>query len=186
MRFIPVALLLFTAMFFEGCGYHYGQGGLTCKYHTICIPYVQGDNTGELTATLVKEMAKSGAFQYRVSGADLVMRIALIDLHEDNIGFRYDRDKDGERDSNIIPTETRITAIAEVSVCESCSGCTVLKPARIYASVDFDHEYYFGCDEVNDISLGQLTDYDAARDSVQTPLFQRLAEKIVDYVIHSW
>jgi hypothetical protein len=178
--------LLGLSVLLQGCGYRFGHGELTCKYHTICIPYVIGDKTGELTATLVKEMAKSGAFRYLSSGADISLKVAIIDLYEDNIGYRYDRDKDGERENYIIPTETRIALVAEVTVVENCSGCIALGPARIVAGVDFDHDYYFGSDHVNNLSLGQLTDIDAAYDSVQTPLYQALAEKIVDYVINSY
>ncbi|MFQ5729847.1 MAG: hypothetical protein ACE5GN_05765, partial [Waddliaceae bacterium] len=87
---------------------------------------------------------------------------------------------------SMIPTETRIKVLAEVTVRDSCSGEMVLGPAKIYASVDYDHDYYFSRDAVNVFSLGQLTDSDAAHDAVQSPLNRALAQKIVDYVIHSW
>lgn len=179
-------LPFFIFLVFSSCGYQLGQGSLPSKYQTISIPYVKGDVTGELTAALVKEIARSGAFQYQRSSADLVLCVTILDSYEENVGFRYDRDKDGELTDSIIPTETRVTALAEVSVTETCSGCVVLGPARIYASVDFDHDYYFTRDAVNIFSLGQLTDVDAAHDAVHRPLNNVLVEKIVDYLIHSW
>lgn len=177
---------LLLLLFCGSCGYQFGQGCLPSTYKTINIPYVQGDKTGELTATLIKEVSRSGAFQYRRGSSDLVLYVSIVDYLEENVGFRFDRDKKEELTDSIIPTETRVTVVAEVTVIESCSGCTVLGPSRIYAKVDYDHDYYFSRDAVNIFSLGQLTDYDAAHDAVQRPLNKVLAEKVVDYVIHSW
>ena len=55
----------------------------------------------------------------------------------------------------------------------------------IKASMDFDHDYYSSRHGVNIFSLGQLTDYDTAEDTVRKPLNDRLAEKIADYVINA-
>ncbi len=170
----------------QGCGYHFGLGELPSKYKTISVPYVWGDHTGELTSALIKEVSKSGAFAYKSCNGEIVLKVALIDVSEMNIGFRYDSNKEGEREDDIIPSETRLTALAEITVIEYCTGCVVLGPARIYATVEFDHDYYFGSDRTNVESLGQLTDYDAAYDAAQTPLYKTLSEKIVDYVINSW
>jgi len=73
-----------------------------------------------------------------------------------------------------------------VTVRETCSGSIVLGPAQLDASVDFDHDYYYSPDGINEFSLGQLTDYDVAYDTVQRPLNQALARKVVDYLTHSW
>jgi len=180
LAFLPFLLLI------SSCGYHYGEGSLSSNYSTISVPYIKGDTYGELTAALIKEITRSGSLRYKRSGGDLVFEIAILDFKEEDIGFRYDRQKDGRREKNTIPTETRITAITEVSLFECCSGERVFGPRKIQASVDFDHNYYFGSDHLSRVSLGQVTDIDAARDSVRTPLFNHLAEKIVDTVINSW
>lgn len=177
---IPFFLLL------TSCGYHFGQGSLPSKYQTITVPYISGDKTGEMTAALTKELSKSGAFIYHRDCADLFLNVTIVDYYEENIGYRHNIDKNDKRTHSIIPTETRMTALAEVVVVESCSGCIVLGPARITASVDFDHDYYFSPDGINAFSLGQLTDAEAARDAVMRPLSHALAEKVVDYVVHSW
>ena len=110
----------------------------------------------------------------------------IIDYYLENVGFRYDRKRDDRLSHSMSPTETRVKVLAEVAVQDCCSGETVLGPARIYASVDFDHDYYYSRDGINVFSLGQVTDFDAAHDAVQSPLNRVLAQKIVDYVIHSW
>lgn len=185
-RNLYALLLVAIVLSCQACGYRIGTGDLSCRYRTICVPYVLGDKTGELTASLVKWIATSGAFCYKTGRAELILQVAVIDISELNVGFRYDRNKKGKREQDIIPTETRITALAEVAVVEACSGRIVLGPARISAAVDFDHDYYFGSDRTNEFSLGQLTDYDTAYDSAQTPLYNALSKKIVEYVLNSW
>jgi hypothetical protein len=170
----------------SGCGYRYGQGSLPLKYRTICVPYVVGDKTGDLTAALIKEISRSGAFRYKKNNADLILEVAIIDYYLENVGFRYDRKRDDDLTHSMIPTETRVKILAETAVRDVRSGEIVLGPAKIYASVDFDHDYYFSRDAVNVFSLGQLTDYDAAHDAAQSPLNKALAQKIVDYVVLSW
>ena len=185
-RFVSV-LPLFLACILSSCGYRFDQKeGLSARYATISVPYVDGDRDGSLTAAVVEEIVRSGSFEYRRDGGALVLEIEQVDLREENIGFRYDRKKRGKLTKDIIPTETRIISVVEVAVIESVSGCTVLGPVRLSASVDFDHDYYFSRDEVNVFSLGQLIDIDEAYDAVQTPLYQALAEKIVAYITQSW
>lgn len=178
-----MAVLMFLLV---GCGYQLGQGGLTAAYRTISVPYPEGDFDGSLTSSIVRRISRSGSFEYLSSGGELTLLVKMLDLNDENIGFRYDRHKEGELSRRIIPTETRITAVAEVSVVESVSGTVVLGPTRLLASVDFDHEYYDSHNEVNVFSLGQLTDVDEANDAVMRPLNEVLAEKIVDYISDSW
>jgi len=179
---------------FLGCGYQFGQGSKLDNYRSISIPYICGDRTGEMTNALIKEMSRSGAFVYRNHSADLCLKVAIVEFFEQNIGYQqgpddddgYDDDDEYRTGNSIIPNETRLTVIAEVSVVESCTGCVKLGPGRIRASYDFDHDYYFSPDGINQTSLGQLTNMESAREAVIRPLSAVLAQKIVDYVVHSW
>ncbi|MGA8164118.1 MAG: hypothetical protein WB791_03715 [Waddliaceae bacterium] len=183
---VSYCLFLVIAVVCCSCGYQLGQGYLPSKYCTISIPYAAGDTTGELTATLIREVSRSGGLRYSTHSPELVLAVTIIDYCEENIGFRYDMNKDNKRIDPIIPIEARITVFAEVIVTETCSGAIVLGPARLEASVDFDHDYYYSPNGINTISLGQLTDYDVAYDDVQHPLNEALAKKIVYYLTHSW
>lgn len=160
--------------------------GLPSRYSTISVPYIEGDVDGSFTAALIRGITISGAFEYRSCGGALILYVKQVDLDEENIGFRYDRKKRGQLTKDIIPTETRTICTVEVSVVEAASGVTVLGPAILSGSVDFDHDYYFSRDGVNIFSLGQLSDIDAAYDAVQAPLNQVLTQKIVDYITQSW
>jgi hypothetical protein len=181
-----VFALLLALFFLSSCGYQFGRGSLPSQYCSMTVPYVDGDFDGSLTAAIAKQIVQSGAFEYRREGGDLLLKVKLVDLSDENIGFRYDRKKKGEIKHSIIPTETRIIALAEIKVEDANTGSILLGPVCLSASVDFDHDYYSSQNGVNIFSLGQLSDVDAAYDAVQYPLHQVLAKKIIDYVSDSW
>lgn len=184
---IPRCLVFLVAcLLLTNCGYKAGYDGLPIAYRTISVPYVEGDWDGQLTNALIRQINYSGCFEYKNSQANLILVVKILDFSDENIGFRYDRHKDGRLRDTIIPVETRLFALAEVSVVEACSGKIVLGPSKISANVDFDHDYYSSRNEVNVFSLGQLSDFDAASDAANTPLNAALAEKIVSYISDNW
>lgn len=183
----PFILIVLACLSLGSCGYRFGQGdGLTGRFSTLSVPYVEGDQDGSLTSAIIKEIVRAGVFEYQYSGGGLILKVKQIDLDEDNIGFRYDRKKRGTLTKDIIPTETRIAIVVEVSVIEAASCSTLMGPVRLAASVDYDHDYYSSRDGVNIFSLGQLSDLDAAYDAVQVTLNRAIAEKIADYISQSW
>ncbi len=181
-----LALLGAGLLFLTGCQYQFGLGELSQRYATLSIPYIEGDLKGDLTAEVVKKLSSSGAFRYVNCGGDLTLKIKVIDFSEENIGFRYDRNKEGKLKKNIVPTETRAVVVAEVSLIDGGTGKIVKGPDRISAEAEFDHTYYTTRDEINVFSLGQLSDVYVARDAAKIPLNRALAERIADYVINSW
>jgi len=181
MRHWALMLLLLS-----GCGYHFGQGSLISEYCTISIPFAVGDRDGDLTAALVKEMSRSAPLEYTCGEGDLTLLVTVVDIYDEHVGYRYDRKNDGRLKKSLIPVETRIYAVVDVTVMQTCSGCEVVGPARLKMYVDFDHDYYSVFDDVNVTSLGQLNDIDTARDSVYHPLNRAIAEKVVDYVNAAW
>lgn len=186
MQHMRLASYLLICLLLTGCGYHFGQGGLASRYSTISVPYVEGDRDGSLTAAIVRQLTESGDYVYKSSNGALCLDVKVVQVSDQNIGFRYDRNKKGKITESVIPTETRITAVAEVTVYESAGCSPVLGPVLIAASVDFDHDYYNSRNAINVFSLGQLSDYDEAYDAVKRPLDEALAKKIVDYVNDSW
>lgn len=183
LRLTVIALL--TCLLTSCCGYHCGPSGTLTSYSTVSIPFVEGDWTGDLTAALVKEVSQSTVLMYQPNGGAITLNVKLLDVRDENIGFRYDRNRDGKLKDRIVPDETRISALAEVTVTETASGSLLLGPVRVSADVEFDHDYY-SSGHVNVFSLGQLTDIDEAHNAVQRPLNQQLAQKIVDYLNDNW
>lgn len=186
MNKLGFIFLLMTSLILSSCHYQFGRGELSQQYSTISVPYIDGDREGDLTVEVIKRIGTSGAFRYAMSGGDLILSIKILDYENEDVGFRYDRKKHGELKQVIIPTETRLKAMAEVTIKEAATGQVMRGPAVISASVDFDHDFYFSRNENNIYSLGQLNDIDAAQDAVMQPLYRVLAEKIVDYVANSW
>lgn len=179
-------LLIVFSFFLSGCRYQFGHGDFSERYSTISIPYAEGDLKGDLTAEVIKKISSSGAFQYVNCGGDLILQIKLIDLNEENIGYRYDRKKTGKLKHYIIPSETRMNILAEASLIEGGTGKVLRGPEKISAYTEFDHTYYTTRGRINIFSLGQLSDIDAARDEAVIPLNRALAEKIADFVMNSW
>lgn len=186
LKALLISLFFILSTLVSSCGYRFGYGGLSENYSTISVPYVEGDFDGSLTGAIISEIAKSGSFEYLRNGGALILQIKMIDLSDENIGFRYDRKKKGELTKSVIPTETRIKALIELIVLDAASGCVLLGPARLSAYIDFDHDYYSSRNGINIFSLGQLSDIDAAYDAVRKPLYYALARKIVEFVNDSW
>ena len=179
------SILVFSSYFcLVGCHYQFGHGDLSRRYATISVPYAEGDLKGDLTAEVIKKLSTSGAFRTVNASGDLILNMKVVELSEENIGFRYDRKKSGRLKRNIVPTETRMNVLAEVTLVEGATGNVVKGPARITADAEFDHTYYTTRDKINVFSLGQLSDIDAARDAAMIPLNRALAERIVDFVVN--
>jgi len=168
------------------CGFQYGSGELAETYSTVTVPFVKGDINGTLTAALIKNLSNSTPFTYEVEGADLILNVEIEEVDGESIGYRYNRKKDGRLKHEIIPTETRLIVFARVEVIDAACSKTILGPVMIGASSDFDHDFYTSRNEINVFSLGQVSDIDAAEDAVRTPLNQKLARKIIDYISNAW
>lgn len=169
-----------------GCGYHLGSGMVPLPYRTVTVPIVGEDEDGRFTDSLIRHLSSSGRFEYRYNEADLILFVCLQNLRHEHIGYRYDRNKEGKLVKSVIPTETRLKLAAKVTLVESCTGCVIRGPVFIEASVDYDHDWYTSRDQINQFSLGQVTDYDLASETALTPLSDRLSEKIVDYLMYAW
>lgn len=177
-------LLIITCC--TSCGYHFGGGSSVPEGATISIPYAEGDFDGSFTTELIKEISTTSSFRYQRLGSDFLLKISLTELYDENIGFRYYRNKKRHLTKETIPVETRLYVTAKISLIERQTGTEILSPVYISASTDFDHDYYSTKDGINVFSLGQLTDYDEALDAAKKPLYHNLAKKIVDYLSDSW
>ncbi len=179
-------VLSLCLIFLTGCGYQFGNGTLASRYESITVPYAEDDFDGSFTTELIKQISTSGVYRYQRCSADLVLKVRLMDFDDDNIGFRYYRNKKNRLTRETIPTETRLFLTAEISLIDRSSGLIIQGPVRLMATTDFDHDYYSTKEAINVFSLGQLTDYDEALDAAMKPLYINLSKKIVDYLADSW
>ena len=185
MRGLLTGLMLAILCVLNSCGYRGEDFCILERYNAISVPFIEGDQDGLLTAAIVKELSSSSPLPYSQNYGDLILRAKILGIDEDNIGYRYERKKSGDLRKRLAPCETRVTARLEVYV-EDLSGQIVIPKVIISASQDFDHDYYSSRNGVNIFSLGQLTEVDAARDAVISPLNENISKKIVDYLSDSW
>ena len=178
---LPVALFC-AGLFLSGCGWHFSQSCDQNSQRTISIPYVEGDSDGALTSSIVEHLEKEGGFQYVQSGGTLTLKVVILDKKTEDIGFRYDPKRFAKKKVRIIPNESRLVRLAEVSIIDSLTQKKILGPAHILATCDYDHEYYSLNHNVNRFSLGQLSDIDTTSDIVDIPLNRELGKKIAEYI----
>jgi|GEM_PF-1886988 len=178
-------LLPLVVSLFSSCGWHLAPGMKKGDQIAIQIPYVEGDHKGTLTSSLVSSLEKEGSFRVRDS-AHLILKVRLTDSKHENIGFRHKPKSLGEPGVKIIPDETRIKLLAEISVVDATSGRIILGPKNIIASVEFDHQNYSIRQDINSSSLGQLSDIDTTYDVIDIPLHRNMAHQISTYLSNHW
>jgi hypothetical protein len=188
--FVITSLLLLLC----GCGYHFGKTG--DEQTTISVPFVKGDSDGMLTNEIIRAISSTGYFEYRRNDGNLQLLATILSDTDDRIGYRYDRDPTtGKRRKNIVGTENRETINVEVKLIDTYTQEILLGPEIISASADYD---YVDSNSIRDLtfinskghattiidfSLGQLDSIEGAHDDAQTPIFRKLAQKIVDGLI---
>ena len=186
-RLFPLLLLGLTS----ACGYHFQQG----PERTISISYAMGDQEGELTDALVREVATAPGLIYVRSGGELCLQVNILNTTEDKIDFRYDRgDKSGELRDNLLATENRKIVRAQVSLYNSCGEC-LMGPMEVEASAEYDYADQNSLRDLSLIdagkpktssisfSLGQLDTIDGAKCDATLPLYRLLAQKIVTGIL---
>ncbi len=172
-----VCLLLVST----GCGYRLGRGEIIERYGSVSVPYVEGDDEGVLTTALIRAITTSGTLAYRSYCSDLLLKVCLAKPEDTNIGFIYAPNSD-----IVVSNEARLTMTATIRLIDRYTGCCILGPCDVTASLTFDFEPDLS--NVNDqaFALGQLEMHNLALDAAKPPLYTILAEKITDYINHSW
>jgi hypothetical protein len=166
---------------------------------TLSIPYVRGDEEGFLTSAVISEMNRTGLYDYVSSGGELELKIAIVGGGEEVIGYRYDRsEKKARRQQNLLATENRRHAAAEITLYRASEDEPILGPIVVTASSEFDYidvstirELAFITpsgkrEKVIDFSEGQLDSIEGAQDNVLSPLYDDLARKIAAVVQKSY
>lgn len=173
-------ILLSALSLLSSCGYHLES---EMPVRPLSVPFAVGDHQGELTNQVIYQINTAGKFRTTTAPSRYTLKLELVGNKEKNIGFRYDRNEDGQLNSTIIPSETRTSVLCLCELWDTQRCCVVLGPAKISASYAFDHEWYSSWGAVNVFSLGQVTDYQDAKDQVHTPLYRNLATKISDWLM---
>lgn len=184
--------LLAAILLLPSCGYHTLS---TEDRATLSIPYIRGDEEGFLTTAVISEVNRTGLYDYVNSGGEYELKVALVGDSEEEIGYRYDRTaKRGRLRQNLLATENRRHAAAEITLYRASEDEPVLGPIVVTGSVEFDYidastirELAFITssgkrEKVIDFSEGQLDSVEGAEDNSLFPLYNDLAKKIAAVV----
>jgi hypothetical protein len=197
MKIKKSSFFLLLLIFLNSCNYHLGKNDDT-KISTINVPYVKGDFSGLFTQEVIRQISASPSLTYKYVNADAKLKITIIDNKVNQIGYKYDRDKEDRRKKNLRQTESRQTVTVSVEIVDNRSNETVLGPYKISADAAFD---YVDQDNLNDLSftqsngnretvlafsLGQLESFENAKDASLKPIYAELAQKIVDTISNQW
>ncbi len=184
LKATAVAIFLFC---FASCGYHATTSEDT---RTISIPYVEGDQQGQLTAEIIRQLEETGLYEFVRSGGDLVLTVSMVGDQKEVVGFSYDRtEKKGKIEQNLMATENRRSLTAQITLSEGEKA--ILGPLKVTASGEYDYVDVNSLktlsfinengkrEKVINFSLGQLDSIEGAEDNVLTPAYRQLAHKIV-------
>lgn len=191
LRYISLCTLI---LFLSSCGYRFDGG----EQITVSVPYVVGDQEGQLTDALIYALSNSPNFRFTKGEGKWIVKAKIKESINDRIGYQYDRDpKSGKLRDNVIGIENRRAITVEVSVVDCC-GNSVIGPQTIKAFADYD---YVDSNSLQDLSfidpttgtrvtsiafsLGQLDSVGSAGEDALNPIYRELAQKIVDGMIAS-
>lgn len=197
MRFYLLRFALFV--FLSGCGYRWQIDFPTGQRPTISIPFDANDKDGTLISEIARAVIGSGVAEVRHQGGDYRLQIRILDIQNQNIGYRRDKQKvTGKIKKNIVACEGRKNIVVEATLYEGSSDRVAYGPYTVSANADYD---YVDGDSIQELvftnaagaptvvlpfSLGQLEAIGAAQEAVNRPLNERLAKKIVDVIFSDW
>ena len=165
----------------SSCGYHATTSEDT---RTISIPYVEGDQQGQLTAEIIRRLEETGLYEFVRSGGDLVLTVSMVGDQKDVVGFSYDRtEKKGKIEQNLMATENRRSLTAQITLSEGEKA--ILGPLKVTAFGEYDYVDVNSLktlsfinengkrEKVINFSLGQLDSIEGAEDN------EKVAPKIL-------
>jgi len=190
--FIKAPIIITFLLLCSSCGYR------TSNSKTICVPFVSGDCYGKLTDEIIRRISESTQLNFCNSQGDYSLKVQLVKLNQETIGYRKDQEKDFTLRDNIIASEGRFKAVACISLIDNRTCQVCFGPSEVSAYVDYDYVDENSLQDLSfinengqrvtvlDFSIGQLESEESARFAAEEPLFKCLAEKIVDAISIQW
>ncbi len=150
------------------------------------MPYVEGDTEGDVTSQVIQSVCQSGAWKYQTLEAELILKVKIIDTKIEDTGYNRFFNQNAQIKRWMVPNEQRMSILAEVSVIDEATSKVILEPHSISADVNYDFDPEFNETNLVGFSLAQYNFIENAQRIARTPLNERLAENIVDYLLNSW
>lgn len=182
----PLSLPLLSLLLLSSCGYRVAPSMDQKTTKSVSLSFIRGDETGDLTASVVKALSEQPGFEYIADGGSFRLEVSLLDQDQEKIGYRLQNVKNVAADHKIIPSEGRSMALVEVRLIENSSNKVALGPAFILGTAEFDHQNNSLDNNIQRFSLGQLTDIDTTEDVLHIPLYRNLSQKIATWLQSSF
>ncbi len=171
-------LYVAASILFSSCSYKFAPSVEHSSVQTVSIPFISGDEAGELTSRIVYAIEKLPSIRYVPDGGRYTLLVRIIDEDEEKIGYRFQPHKHVAARGKIIPSEGRAQALVEVQLIESGTKKVLIGPGYILGTCEFEHQNNSLNNDINKFSLGQLTDIDTTQDVLFIPLYRNTAEKV--------
>lgn len=180
-----------------GCGYRWQPNHPYGERPSISVPFIQGDEDGRLTTSIIHALSASGLADVKASQGDYQLQVQILGSNSEHIGYRVDPQKvDHKVRKNLLASEGRRSMTLEVSLCKGEK--IVYGPYQMTGDAEYD---YVDGDSIQDLtftnpsgalvtvlpfSLGQLEPEESAQEAAAKPLYAHLAQKIVDAISSAW
>lgn len=194
MYWVSLFCLILTS-----CGYRWQPEYPERQRPTVAVPFVIGDEEGNLTAELARVLNYSGVADFKNGAADYRLKVTIQNNAFETVGYRRDRQIiEGESKKNLLASEGRRSMTVEALLLRGETDEIAFGPYAITADSDYD---YVDGDSLQDLafagpgggqivvlpfSLGQLESNEAAQEAASRPLYAQLAQKIVDVIFSEW
>lgn len=183
----------------SGCGYRWQPDFPDAARPTITVPFISGDEDGSLTYAIVRALSSSGLADVKRSGGTYRLQVSVLEASNETTGFRLDPQKvKGKIRKNLLACEGRRKTTLEAALYDRDTDRIVYGPYQIAGDIDYDYvdgdsyqELTFANSKnaqvvVLPFSLGQLESTEAAQEAAIRPLYDHLAQKIVDVISSEW
>ncbi len=195
---LPI-IFAFFCLYLSSCGYRWEPDYPNGVRPSIAVPFVIGDEEGNLTSEIVRALNSSGLAEVRNSAGDYRLQVTILGSGIETVGYRRDRqDIFGKSRKQLLACEGRKTMTVEATLFEGDTGKVAFGPYQVSADADYD---YVDGDSLKDLafigatgaeiivlpfSLGQLESNETAQEASTRPLYNRIAQKIVDVIFSEW
>lgn len=183
MQLKNVKSVLFASLsLLTGCAGYHLEGTAS---QTVNVPYVRGDLNGNLTDSIIRELAQSGKYTIQEYGADLELNVEVIANDIYKAGFQYD--EEGSREYNrLVTNEEQRHMTLSVTLIDAKTKEVIKGPGTVSASINYDFIDPDSDDEAAvrrrlstlNFSLGQMDSVEGARSASTVPLHTLLARKL--------
>lgn len=189
-------MIIFLAWFAFSCGYRAIGSFKDNEIVALSIPLISSDEDGRLRDNLAVLVASTRKYKYTSFNSRYQLLVKIESDETEHIGYMWDRDSIvGERLNKLYPSEGRRSVVAKVIIIDTITNKDLIEPFTVTVNSDFDFVNPTSIKNIEftdtsqqkqtslQYSLGQLDSQEGSSVEVAHPLFDKLAEKIIRFLL---